>query len=281
MPKALELSGEKFGKLTVIEKTDKKQNGSILWKCKCDCGSYTYVKASHLKAGNTTSCGRCLSNQDLSGRRFGRLIAKRIAYRKRNFNYWLCQCDCGKEKIIRNDSLIKGSTRSCGCLASETATKLNTKHNKWGTRLYNIWNGMKQRCENENDTTYRNYGMREISVCDEWRDFEPFYDWAMANGYDDNLSIDRIYVNGNYEPSNCRWATREEQDRNKRNTWYITFNKKRMCATDWEIELGFPKGTFYRRIKKLDWSIEKAFTTKIDERYDNRRKSQHDGIKNL
>lgn len=276
MPNPLELSGKKFGKLTVLEKTDEKRNGNIIWKCKCECGSLTYVKASNLKSGNTTSCGRCLSNQDLEGQRFGRLVVNNMAYRKNCFNYWLCKCDCGNEKIIRADSLIERKTRSCGCLAIEKSTQLNTKHNKSGTRLYLIWNGMKQRCENENDTTYKNYGARGITCCNEWQEFEPFYEWAMAYGYQDNLSIDRIDVNGNYEPSNCRWVSRKEQDRNRRNTWNITFDGKTMCATDWEIELGFPKGTFYRRIKKLGWGIEKAFSSKIDERY--RRKN---GIKDL
>jgi len=159
---------------------------------------------------------------DLKGQRFGRLIVIMFAGRINKITRWQCKCDCGKLVTVQSQHLRKGETKSCGCLAREMKSINHTIHGmaadrktKRNKRLYAIWSGMKQRCTNPNIRCYKNYGGRGISVCKEWLDFIPFKNWALANGYRDDLTIDRINVDGNYCPDNCRWATWKEQANNK------------------------------------------------------------------
>lgn len=154
---------------------------------------------------------------DLIGKRFGRLLVLSRVDKTNNGNYkWLCKCDCGNEKEILGDSLNSGRTQSCGCLHKEKVKEANGRHWGRGTRLYNIWSGMRSRCHSKGHTGFKNYGGRGITVCKEWSNYCVFRDWALSNGYKDNLTIDRIDVNGNYEPSNCRWVDWTTQARNKR-----------------------------------------------------------------
>ena len=146
---------------------------------------------------------------------------------------------------------------SCGCLDREQVRFNARKHGMRYTRIYNIWHKMKSRCGNPNSTDYKHYGARGIKVCDEWMKFENFYAWAMAHGYRDDLSIDRINVFGNYEPSNCRWATTKEQNNNTTRNHTITIRRETRTVQGWADEVGLSRSTILGRLKN-GWNPEDA-----------------------
>lgn len=187
---------------------------------------------------------------DLTGKRFGRWLALKETDERRKGNVmWLCKCDCGTIRKISSNSLKMGRSLSCGCYNRE----ITTKHGMGRTRLHGIWSKMRHRCENLDSPRASDYGGRGIKVCDEWANsFEAFRDWALANGYSDDLTIDRIDVNGNYEPSNCRWATIKEQGRNKRNNVWLTLDGETHILTDWANITNQPKTRLWKR-HKLGW----------------------------
>lgn len=187
---------------------------------------------------------------DLTGQRFGKLIAIEYAGDKK----WLFKCDCGNEKVIRTSDVKLGKTQSCGCYMQERVLQANITHNMTKARLYKIYSSMKQRCYNKSSESYKNYGARGITICQEWLDdFMNFYNWAYANGYDENAlrgqcTIDRIDVNGNYCPENCRWADWETQSMNKRKQqWEI--NGESRTLKEWSQISGLPIETIRQRIK--------------------------------
>jgi hypothetical protein len=164
---------------------------------------------------------------DLTGKKFGRLtVIERMPNNANNKVVWRCKCDCGNEAVVIGSRLYTGKTVSCGCVKSEKTTERNTKHGYCGTRLYATRMNMISRCTNEKNRDYADYGGRGISVCDEWLNKDTgvaaFVEWALANGYQDGLTIDRIDVNGNYEPNNCRWVTMEKQSHNRRRRYNRT-----------------------------------------------------------
>lgn len=203
---------------------------------------------------------------DITGMRFGRLTV--IDYHHTNadkYACWRCRCDCGKVVVVPGKSLRTGNTKSCGCLSIDAATErivsFNTTHGSTQTRLFRTWTNIKTRCENPNAINYKDYGGRGIKVCDEWQKFEPFCDWALANGYADNLSIDRIDNNGNYEPLNCRWATDKEQANNRRSNRVIEFNGEKKNLKQWAETLGISGGALGRRFQSPNFTLESALTT--------------------
>ena len=146
---------------------------------------------------------------DLAGRRFGRLHVCRYL----GGGQWRCVCDCGVEKSIRGSDLLSRRTRSCGCFRSEVQIMDGKLHQAMYPRLYRIWKRMRCRCSNPRTKDYRYYGAKGVTVCKEWNDFTPFADWALAHGYRDGLTIDRIDSSGNYCPENCQWISRSENSR--------------------------------------------------------------------
>ena len=174
---------------------------------------------------------------DLTGKRFGRLTVIGIDDRGDRKTYYNCQCDCGNVKSVRSDSLIAGAIRSCGCLKKEqdhANLTANHSHKMSGTRLYEIWQGIKKRCYNPHDARFDRYGGRGIKVCDEWREsFQSFRDWALLNGYSETLTIDRIDNDGDYCPENCRWSNTQEQARNRSSNIRITIGNATKTLTEW------------------------------------------------
>lgn len=187
--------------------------------------------------------------RDLTGQKFGMLTAikrveDKVSSTGKHYVMWLCKCDCGNDKVVARSALVKNETRSCGCLKGES-------HGMSNTRLNEIWMGMKRRCNDPQRKDYKNYGGRGIKVCDEWeKSFIAFRDWALTNGYNDTLTIERMDVNGNYEPENCTWATREEQANNKRDNRFLTYNGKTQTVSQWSRELDISENTIRNRINQ-------------------------------
>ena len=161
--------------------------------------------------------------KDITGQRFGRYtVLERAGNDNCRLAMWRCICDCGNERIVRGRDLRSGVIVSCGCYHRELVKDMFTTHNGSRSRLYHVWDGMINRCYRKTSNHYDDYGGRGITVCDEWRnDFQAFYNWAMANGYDENAprgqcTIDRIDNDKGYSPDNCRWITQKEQQLNKR-----------------------------------------------------------------
>ena len=179
---------------------------------------------------------RKLAN-DLTGKKFGKLEVIGVHDTGNRKTYYVCQCDCGNVKVVRADSLISGATKSCGCIKKQqdkTNLTANNRHKMSGTRIYETWQDMKRRCYNKQNVRYNRYGGRGIKVCEEWlNNFQSFYDWAIRNGYSDDLTIDRIDNDGNYEPSNCRWSTVKEQCNNRSSNINITIGNATKSLMSW------------------------------------------------
>lgn len=175
---------------------------------------------------------------------------------------WKCICKCGKIKDVNGTNLRSGKSKSCGCLSAEVARSntfpngCNKKHGDAKTRLYYEWMHIKARCHNSNTYNYKDYGGRGIMICNEWDvSFESFRDWALSNGYTDELTIDRIDVNGNYEPSNCRWATPKEQSNNKRNNIMVEINGEKKTLKQWCEIYNKDYKIVHSRIKRFHWNV--------------------------
>ena len=196
---------------------------------------------------------RTRAHENLVGMKFGKLTVIGFCYMgSKGHSYWLCQCECGNYKVVRGSHLKSGNVKTCGCIAPRKT------HGMSKTRIYNIWSKMLQRCYLKSNHAYSRYGGRGIIVCKEWHKFEPFYDWSIKHGYSGSLSIDRINNDGNYEPSNCRWATPKQQANNTRKNRLITFDGRTKTMIQWAREKGIKQSTLSMRINKYGWSVEKA-----------------------
>lgn len=197
---------------------------------------------------------------DLTGKRFGKLMVISFNSMRGTRSYWNCVCDCGNENIVSSDHLKNGDIVSCGCVKRSTLPPSNKKHGMSNTRLYTIWKLMKYRCSNPSRREYRIYGGRGIKVCDEWNEFDSFMRWAVNNGYSEELTLDRIDNDGNYTPSNCRWASRQTQSLNKSTNRYITHNGQTKTITQWATENNIPYYVLKKRIDILNWDFERAIS---------------------
>lgn len=197
--KVSELSGNTYGRLTVIE------------RCENDISSYGTVRSK-----------------------------------------WLCRCSCGNEVKVIGQHLKNGNTKSCGCLKIDKTIERSYRHGEGKSRLYQIYYAMIGRCKNKNVINYKNYGGRGISVCDEWlgeNGFINFREWSLNNGYGPDLSIDRIDVNGNYEPNNCKWSTKYEQMNNTTRSKFVTIGNETRTVAEWSRISGVKSATIYYRLK--------------------------------
>lgn len=262
----------RVGRLVVQKRAENNKRGQARWICLCDCGNETGVDSGNLVKSVTQSCG-CLRKEtarrnsaaELAGQRFGKLVAIERVNKKGERPRWLCKCDCGNTKIVPSGALLRGSSNSCGCLVKEKNISRSTTHNGSNSRLYQVWVNMTRRCENQSSDAYKNYGGRGISICEEWKDFSKFREWAISTGYDETAkhgvcTIDRIDVNGDYAPENCRWATAKTQCRNKRGNRFLELNGERKTVAEWSEITGIKYNTLLRRIN-AGWSVERALKT--------------------
>lgn len=210
---------------------------------------------------------------NLTGQKFGRLL---VLERVENYIQpngtikarWKCLCECGKRCIVCSSELRYGRTKSCGCFKLEKIKANMETHGKSDTRLYIVWKSLKKRCNNPKDKYYHIYGGRGITVCDEWlHNFQAFYDWSIANGYDETApiwqcTIERTDNTKGYSPDNCKWTTNKEQANNRRNNHLIEYQGKKQNLTQWAKEYGIKAPTLRMRLKH-GWSIEKSLTTPL------------------
>lgn len=208
---------------------------------------------------------KILQNQygriDHTGKKFGRLTALHYSHTSDKRAYWVCRCDCGNTKVVRGKELGNGDVKSCGCLAIETKTTCQLTHGESRgkrTKEYIAWKGLKNRCYNKNNRKYKNYGARGISVCERWRySYENFLaDMGRAPSKDH--SVERDNVNGNYEPSNCRWGTIEEQASNKTKTLRMTAFGRTQTLAQWAREYGICYYTLRQRVRIYGWPPEES-----------------------
>ena len=214
--------------------------------------------------------------KDLTGEKFGMLTVlgtadSRVTRGGKKKSRYVCKCDCGNVVTVDGNSLTQGRTKSCGCRRGRNLPERNTTHGGSNDRLYKVWSSIKTRCYNSHCRAYKWYGARGIKLCDEWMDYAAFRDWALSNGYDEAASkwsctIDRIDVNGNYEPSNCRFITMKGQQNNRRSNTMVTLYGRTQTLQQWCEELGMKTSTVCMRFTNYGMTIEEALTTPVKAR---------------
>lgn len=201
---------------------------------------------------------------DLTGQKFGRLtVLARVWRVNTSAAYWLCRCDCGTLRVVYGTNLTKGLSKSCGCLQKEIVTECNSSHGLSRSRIYRIWSNIKTNCHNPNSPNYAYSGAKGIDVCDEWQIFDSFYEWAMENGYADDLVLGRINKNKGYSPDNCIWVTYKTDCNNRSYNNNIEFRGEVHTLKEWSEKLDIPRNTLWMRMNKYGWTIERTLTTKV------------------
>ena len=261
----IDIIGKDFGNWHVDSLAYKKGYEKY-YNCSCSCGTKKIVCGNNLRSGKSLSCGCYRANKtsersfvDRTAIRYNKLVALR--HEKRNgVIYWLCRCDCGNETWVRGGNLQSGAVKSCGCAGKHS----NKVHGMSHTRLHRIWSKMIERCTNQHSDAYKYYGGEGKTVCTEWQGtdgFMRFYDWAMQNGYQEDLTIERININVGYEPSNCKWIPRNEQAWNTRNTKYVEFHNEKKALRKLVSEYNIPYYLVVNRLR-IGWNIEEALGLK-------------------
>ncbi len=186
---------------------------------------------------------------ELIGQRFGLLTVVADASAGHRYQMARCKCDCGKVTVIRKNRLFERTGRQlgCGCLRGR-----HTKHSDSNSKLYRVWDSMVRRCHNPNHRAFANYGGRGIRVCEEWRDYRNFKAWANTSGYAQGLTIDRIDNDNGYAPGNCRWATRKQQQNNRRCCVYVEHDGRRLTLTEWSEVLGVPRQNVRKHLEAMN-----------------------------
>lgn len=262
--------GMSFGDYEIISLIDLEDKPKYTLKCK-ECGAIKTVLAKPFTATDYHCTKHYVSkikyDESYIGRKKNFLTVKAITKNDNGDRMFLCRCDCGKEKLVKPTFWENGTIKSCGCMRDELLKQANYKEDSVAKqRLYHVWGSMKSRCYNPNCEEYSNYGGRGIVICHAWLNYKTFREWAYANGYDENAergecTIDRIDVNGNYEPSNCRWITMQEQQDNKRSSWII--DGKSQSAKKWCRQYGKTYTRVKNRIENKGMSKKEALEKPI------------------
>lgn len=264
---AKDISNQRFSKLVAIEKVGRSGSNNI-WKCICDCGNTTNTTTTSLILGGTRSCG-CLivetmklKRKSIVGEKYSFLTVIEDLPSEKGRRVCMVRCDCGNEKKVQLHAMRYGKIKSCGCYLNKTRVESATKHGLSRNRLYFVWKSMLDRCYNKNFKHYKNYGGRGISVDERWHKLENFVE-DVSLGYRKGLELDRIDNNGNYSKYNFRWSTKSENNMNKRNTVYITYNNERKTAKDWCKLFGLNYNSVLGRNKIYNNAEEVLFGKKL------------------
>lgn len=247
--KANDFTGQIFGELTVKRQGVSTPKEST-WVCDCSCGNIVTVTSGALRRGQKrcANCGMRPNFIDHTGERFGRLVAQKFIPGEPKPK-WKCICDCGSVTFVVASSLVRGDSQSCGCLAGEIRGSATRKHGLSGSSFYNTWINIRQRCENPNNIGFDRYGGRGIKVCERWQSFDAFAE-DMLPTWEEGLSIERLDVNGNYEPGNCSWANAKEQARNRESTERFEVNGEVLTVPEIAEKYSIRQHAIWKRIRR-------------------------------